>query len=122
MRSTQTKNSNTRRQIRINTSSHRKKVVHFTRRSAMEQQLNRIQLQLYHIQEQLTRIARLLNDIINNNNNNNNRLPDQQQQRLDELAERRREALERHRIEWERCGRHTPVRRRPSEEGEDEID
>ena len=89
----------------------------------MEQQLNRIQTQLYHIQEQLTRIARLLNDINNNNNNNNNnRLPDQQQQRLDELAERRRAALERHRIEWERCGRHTPVRRRQFEEGEDEID
>ena len=83
----------------------------------MEQQLNSIQTQLYHIQVQLARIVRLLN-----NNNNNNSLPDQQQQRLDELAERRREALERHRIEWERCGRHTPVRRRPSEEGEDEID
>ena len=78
---------------------------------------------LYHIQEQLTRIARLLNDINNNNNNNNNnRLPDQQQQRLDELAERRRDALVRHRFEWERCGRHTPVRRRPSKEGEDEVD
>ena len=87
----------------------------------MEQQLNSIQLQLYHIQQHLTRIARLLNDI-NDNNNNNNILPDQQQQRLDELAERRRAALERHRIEWERCGRHTPVRRLPSEEGEDEID
>ena len=87
----------------------------------MEQQLSRIQLQLHHIQQQLTRIARLLNDI-NSNNNNNNRLPDQQQQRLDELAERRREALERYSIEWERCGRHTPVRRRPSEDGEDEID
>ena len=81
----------------------------------MEQQLNRIQTQLYHIQVQLARIVRLLN-------NNNNSLPDQQQQRLDELAERRREALDRHIIEWERCGRHTPVRRRPSEEGEDEID
>ena len=82
----------------------------------MEQQLNRTQTQLYHIQDQLTRIMRLLN------NNNSNRLPDQQQQILDELAERRGEALERYRIEWERSGRQGPVHRRRSKEGEDDID
>ena len=79
----------------------------------MEQQLNSIQTQLYHIQDQPTRIVRLLN------NNNNNRLPDQQTI-LDEFAERCREALESYRIEFERSGRQTPVRRR-SEEGKDEC-
>ena len=56
----------------------------------MEQQLNRIQSQLYYIQGQLIRIVRLINNI--------NRLPDQPQIR-NEFAER---ALERYRMEWER--------------------
>jgi len=78
----------------------------------MRQQQNRIQSQLYYIQGQLTIIVRLLNNI--------NRLPDQPQI-LNEFAERRREALESYRIEWERSGQQVPVRR-PSEVGDDDID
>ena len=78
----------------------------------MEQQLNRIEALLYRIQHQLTNIAIPLN---------NNRSSDQQL--LDDLAERRRVALERHRLEWEQSGRHSAVHhRRRSEDGEDEID
>jgi len=84
-----------------------------TARSAMEQQLNRIEALLYRVQYQLmTKIAIPLN---------NNRSSDQQL--LDDLAERRRVALERHRLEWEQSGRHSAVHhRRRSEDGEDEID
>jgi len=78
----------------------------------MEQQLNRIEALLYRIQYQLTNIAIPLN---------NNRSSDQQL--LDDLAERRRVALERHRLEWEQSGRDSAVHhRRRSEDGEDEID
>ena len=73
------------------------------------QRLDRIETLLYHIQNQLTKVERLLN--------NDNRSPD-----LDDLAERRRQALERHRIEWERNGRSPPVLRKCSELCEDEID
>jgi len=87
----------------------------------MEQQLDRIEALLYRIQYQLTNIAILLNK--NNNNNNNNNISSDQQL-LDDLAERRRVALERQRLEWEQRGGHTPVSccRRRSEDGEDEID
>ena len=67
----------------------------------MEQQLNRIEALLYRIQYQLTNIAIPLN--------NDNRSSDQQL--LDDLAERRRVALERHRLEWEQSGRHSAVHR-----------
>jgi len=70
------------------------------------QRLDRIETLLYHIQNQLTRVERLLN-----------RSPD-----LDDLAERRRQALKRHKIEWERNGRSPPVSRKWSELAEDEID
>jgi len=80
---------------------------HFT---AMDRQrLDRIETLLFHIQNQLTKVERLLN--------NDNRSPD-----LDDLAEKRREALERHRIQFERHGRSQPVSRKWSELGEDEID
>ena len=74
------------------------------------QRLYSIETLLYHIQNQLTNIERLLN--------NGNRSTDQQL--LDNLAERRRQALERHMIEWERSGQ--LVSRKWSELAEDEID
>jgi len=77
------------------------------------QRLDKIKTLLYHIQNQLTSVERLLN--------NDNRSPDQQL--LDDLAERRRIALEKHRFKWEQNGRHLAVHRsRQSEDGEDEID
>ena len=79
----------------------------FTRHSAMERQLNNIERQLYHIQYQLTNISILL------------RSPDQQL--LDNLADRRRAALERYRVKWEQTAPVSCCRRR-SEDGEDEID
>jgi len=82
----------------------------------MEQQLNRIEAQLYRIQNQLANLAILLN-----NNNNNSSSISSDQQLLDDLAERRRAALERHRLEWEQRAPVSCCRRR-SEDGEDEID
>jgi len=74
------------------------------------QRVASIETLLYRIQNQLANIERLLN--------NANRSTDQQL--LDDLAERRRQALERHRIEWEMRG--SPVSRKCSELAEDEID
>jgi len=67
---------------------------------------------LSNIRDQLTEIARRLND----NNDNPS-----EQQLLRQLADRRREALDRYRVEWDR---QTPVSypRRSSQDGEDEID
>ncbi len=69
---------------------------------------------LSSIQDQLTEIAKQLN-----NNNNPS-----EQQLLRQLADRRQAALDRYRVEWELRGRPTPVSypRRSSEDGEDEID
>jgi len=77
------------------------------------QRLDRIETLLYHIQNQLTKVERILN--------NDSRSPDQQQL-LDDLAQKHRQALERHRIQWERNGLSPPVSRKWSELGEDEID
>jgi len=68
----------------------------------MEQRLNRLEALLHDIEDQLAIIVRLLNAT--------------QQQQTTELANRRREALERHRLRWELQNRQT------SGEGEDEID
>jgi len=79
----------------------------------MEQQLNRLEALLYDIEDQLAIIVRLLNTY------NAYTLTNQQQ--TTELANRRRVALERHRLQWELQNRQTSTVRPPSEEGEDEI-
>jgi len=73
----------------------------------MEQRLNRLEALLHDIEDQLAIIVRLLNAT--------------QQQQTTELANRRREALERQRLRWELQNRQTSAVRPPSGEGEDEI-
>ena len=75
----------------------------------MEQRLNRLEALLHDIEDQLAIIVRLLNAT-------------QQQQQTTELANRRREALDRHRLRWELQNRQTSAVRPPSGEVEDEID
>ena len=70
----------------------------------MEQRLQRLETKLSSIQDQLTEIARLLNDY---------RLSEEEQL-LHLLADRRRAALERYRA--------GPLYRHSSEDVEDEID
>ena len=72
----------------------------------MEQHLQRLETKLSSIQDQLTEIARLLNDY-----------RPSEEELLHLLAERRRAALERYRAEWT-----GPLYRHWSEDGEDEID
>ena len=84
------------------------------------EQLDRLETLLLNIRDQLTAIARQLN----NNSINNDDNPSDQQQLLRQLVDRRRAALERYRVEWELRGRPEPVLcpRRDSRDGEDEID
>jgi len=84
------------------------------------EQLNRLETLLLNIRDQLTAIARQLN----NNSISNDDNPSDQQQLLRQLADRRRAALERYRVEWELRGQPEPGigPRRDSRDGEDEID